>query len=142
MARRVEKYIYDMTNKHRKAAGLPPLERVPKVDAIARHHSQDMSRRNYFSHDTPEGLDPTDRAERAGYDCTADHGSHYTHGLAENIFWHSGDWYGAERLADKIMDWWMNSPGHRQNIMNPDYDRIGVGVAIGAGAVYATQNFC
>lgn len=138
----VEGFVYTMTNRHRVAAGLQPLERVPAIDEIARAHSQDMAERGYFSHDTPEGLDPTDRADRAGYDCITIHGSYYTHGLAENIFWHGGWWYGAELLAGEIMDGWMDSPGHRQNIMESSYERIGVGVAINTGAVYATQNFC
>ena len=44
-----------------------------------------MSNRNYFSHDTPEGLDPTDRGNNAGYTCRKDFGSYYTEGLGENI---------------------------------------------------------
>ena len=139
---RTEDLIYVMTNQYREAAGLPPLDRVSKIDQIARSHSQDMAERNYFEHETPEGLDPTDRGNAAGYGCRKDYGSYYTFGLGENIFWHSGGWYGAERLAEEIMEGWMDSPGHRQNIMDPNYDRIGVGVAISGSVVYATQNFC
>lgn len=138
----IEGLIHTMTNQHREAAGLQPLDRITKIDQIARAHSEDMAKRNYFEHDTPEGLDPTDRGNAAGYPCRKDHGSYYTYGLAENIFMHTGTWYGAEHLADEIMKGWMNSFGHRQNIMESDYDRIGIGVAIGGGAVYATQNFC
>lgn len=139
---RTEDLIYVMTNQYREAVGLQPLDRVSKIDQIARSHSQDMAERNYFEHETPEGLDPTDRGNAAGYGCRKDYGSYYTFGLGENIFWHSGGWYGAERLAEEIMEGWMDSPGHRQNIMDPDYDRIGVGVAISGSVVYATQNFC
>lgn len=138
----IEELIHTMTNQHREAAGLQPLDRITKIDQIARAHSEDMAERNYFEHDTPEGLDPSDRGNAAGYPCRKDHGSYYTYGLAENISMHTGTWYGAERLANEIMKGWMNSFGHRQNIMESDYDRIGVGVAIGGGAVYATQNFC
>lgn len=138
----IEGLIHTMTNQHREVAGLQPLDRITKIDQIARAHSEDMAKRNYFEHDTPEGLDPTDRGNAAGYPCRKDHGSYYTYGLAENIFMHTGTWYGAEHLADEIMKGWMNSFGHRQNIMESDYDRIGIGVAIGGGAVYATQNFC
>lgn len=138
----IEDTIYELTNQHRLAAGLQPLMRDAKIDAIARSHSQDMADRNYFDHDTPEGWDPTDRGNAAGYPCRKDYGNHYTFGLGENIFWHSGTRYDAERLAYETVDGWMNSPGHRQNIMDSSYDRIGVGVAIGGGAVYATQNFC
>lgn len=141
-AEQIEDLIYSMTNQNREAMGRQPLDRIPKIDQIARSHSEDMAKRNYFEHDTPEGLDPTDRGNAAGYACRKDYGSHYTWGLAENIFWHSGEWYGAERLAEEIMEGWMDSPGHRQNIMNHNYDRIGIGVAIWNGNVYATQNFC
>ena len=141
-AEQIEELVYTMTNQYREAAGLQPLDRITKIDQIARAHSEDMAKRNYFEHDTPEGLDPTDRGNAAGYPCRKDYGSYYSYGLAENIFMHTGTWYGAEHLADEIMKGWMNSFGHRQNIMESDYDRIGIGVAIGGGAVYATQNFC
>lgn len=141
-AEQIERFIHTLTNQYRHAAGIPPLEQVLAIDAIARSHSQDMLQRNYFSHDTPEGLDPTNRGNLAGYDCIKDYGSYYTEGLAENISWYSGTWYSAEFIAGEIVDGWMDSPGHRQNIMDPNYDRLGVGVAIDSGNVYATQNFC
>lgn len=141
-AKLIENLIYALTNQHRVVGGLQPLERVSLIDQIARSHSEDMAKRNYFEHNTPEGLDPTQRGMAAGYDCRKDYGSHYTYGLAENIHMHTGTWYSAEHLADEIMEGWMRSPGHRQNIMEPNYDRIGIGVAIGGGTVYATQNFC
>lgn len=141
-AEQIEDLIHTMTNQHRVLAGLHPLDRIPKIDQIARSHSEDMAKRNYFQHDTPEGLDPTDRGNAAGYSCRKDYGSYYTFGLAENISYHDGTWYGATRLANEIMNGWMNSPGHYRNIMEPSYDRIGIGVAASAGAVYATQNFC
>lgn len=139
---RIENLIHDSVNRHRLSAGLDALERDIEIDAIARDHSQDMAERGYFEHHTPEGLDPTDRADLAGYECMTRYDTYYTYGLAENIFHHTGTWYGAERLASESMNGWMNSPGHRQNIMNPDYNRLGVGVAIGASGMYATQNFC
>ena len=101
-----------------------------------------MAKRNYLEHGAPERLDPTDRGNAAGDPCRKGYGPYYTYGLAENIFMHTGTWYGAERLADEIMRGRMDGLGHRQNAMESDYGRIGTGVAIGGGAVYATQNFC
>lgn len=146
----IEETIHVIVNQHRDAAGLAPLERDSRLDTIARAHSQDMADRDYYSHDTPEGLDPTDRGMAAGYDCRKDYGSYYTYGIAENIHSTYSDWYGdpvqmGRLLMDGLGDQmgWMDSYGHRQNIMDPNYDHIGVGVAFNdAGDVYATQNFC
>ena len=116
-----------------------------------------MASRDFFSHDNPEGLDPSDRGQKAGYDCRKDYGSYFTYGLAENI--HQGwlfdsfqtvsgritsyDWFSLEELARNAVNGWMNSPGHRQNILDSSYDRAGMGVAVADdGKVFFTQNFC
>ena len=153
----IERHIHAMTNQHREDVGLAPLEHIIQLENIARSHSQDMAMRNYFSHNTPEGLDPTDRGTNAGYPCFKDYGSYYTTGLAENIamtymyshytvFGHSTTyaWLEDEEvLASDIVHMWMNSPGHRANMLEPSYDKLGVGVAFGDDyTVYATQNFC
>lgn len=141
----IERHIYLLTNAERESRGLDLLQRNMLVDSIARAHSQDMADRDYFSHVTPEGLDPTNRGLKAGYDCTKDYGTHYTYGLAENIFWYGGIPYShtAEDIAGKTVTDWMNSPGHRGNILESSYDRIGVGVAFDDNErMYATQNFC
>ena len=141
----IELYIYLFTNAERESMGVDKLQRIALVEEIAKGHSQDMADREYFRHVTPEGLDPTDRVMRAGYDCTRDHGSYYTYGLAENISWVSGIEHNetAQDIAQDVVTSWMNSPGHRANILEPAYDRIGVGVAFSEdGKMYATQNFC
>ena len=155
--RLVERHIYEMTNEQRRLAGAATLVRDEAVDLIAYGHSADMAARGYFAHDTPEGLDPTARGQRAGYECRKDYGSYYTTGLAENIFQsHTYSSYmtagvassytwleDEEELARQMMDGWMDSPGHKRNILEPQYDRIGVGVQISPDEqVLATQNFC
>lgn len=92
-----------------------------------------------------------------GYDCRKDFGSYYTFGLAENIYqaWLYGqywtqfgvvvskDYYELEELASLVVDGWMDSPGHRDNILDSSYDREGIDIAISADEqVYVTQNFC
>ena len=148
----VARHIHTMTNKQRTSRKLSALSRIGAIDSIAHRHSLDMSDRNYFEHVSPEGVTAWDRLERAGYDCS---------GFAENIFLqpayisysytdkddpssYTYNWIKDEKtVADKIVTGWMNSPGHRKNILNPQYDRIGVGVVINADEkVYATQNFC
>ena len=141
----IELYIYLFTNTERESMGVDKLQRIALVEDIAKEHSQDMADREYFRHVTPEGLDPTDRVMRAGYDCTRDHGSYYTYGLAENISWVSGIEHNetTRDIAWDVVTSWMSSPGHRANILEPAYDRTGVGVAFSEdGKMYATQNFC
>ncbi len=149
----IEDYVYEFTNKERQKREMPSLDRTTTIDSIARNHSLDMSNRNYFDHVTPEGLDPTDRGIKAGYDCR----KQYAYGLAENIYqmytyssytaWGDSltyDWFeGEQAIAKELIYGWMYSPGHRENILNKSYDRIGVGVIINSDEeVYATQNFC
>ena len=153
----LEELTHDLINAQRVTRGLNPLKHVEKIRLIARSHSEDMAAQDYFSHDNLEGLDPSDRALRAGYKCRKDYGSYYTFGLAENI--HQGwlfssyqtlngktvpvDWLTAEELAHSAVNGWMNSPGHRQNILDSSYDRAGMGIAISNDMkVYFTQNFC
>lgn len=141
----VEEGVFQLTNAERAAVGIDPLSRSPVIDGIARDHSRDMYNFAYFSHDNLLGQDPTDRGLAAGYDCTKDYGSYYTTGLAENIWMVEGLRYNADiyETAATIVDDWMGSPGHRANILDPSYDRIGIGVFVSPGrTLHATQNFC
>ena len=155
--RQLEALTHELINAQRSMHGIQPLDHIEKVRLIARYHSEDMASRNYFSHDNLEGFDPSDRGRRAGYECRKDYGSYYTFGLAENIHqgWLFGsyrtvngrnvqfEWFSLEELARNAVDGWMNSPGHRQNILDSPYDRAGMGVAIADdGKVFFTQNFC
>ena len=148
--------VHRLVNERRVENGLSPLQWDRELAIIALRHSEDMAARDYFSHDTPEGLDPTDRADARGYSCFKDYGSYYTIGIAENLFQHwtydyityiNGipfhTWNSMGKVADDVVDGWMKSPGHRQNILTAEYDREGVGVAIASNdKIYLTQNFC
>ena len=165
----IEHWVIVFTNSERERHDLQPLEHDPRISEIARFHSGNMVAQDIFAHDL-DGKDPTDRALDAGYDCRADlGGGRYTFGLAENIaknyrvkgwsgishgygwVWTPKAYYPDERAAAKsLVDQWMGSPGHRANILNGQYRRIGVGVATGweessrgnrSEAFWATQNF-
>ncbi|MDE2686001.1 MAG: CAP domain-containing protein [Chloroflexota bacterium] len=154
--RQLEDRTHRLINAERAKSGLSALEHIEQIRLIARSHSEDMANRNYFSHDTLEGLDSTDRGMNAGYDCRKDYGSYYSFGLAENIhqswlsssttYWNGiafHDWNTQGELATNAVEGWMNSKGHRENILDSSYDKSGVGVAIAEdGKVYFTQNFC
>ncbi len=119
-----EAAVLELVNQARAEAGCGAVSADPALAAVARAHSADMRDRGYFSHDTPEGLSPFDRAEAAGL----------THARAENIA------YG-QRDAAAVMDSWMNSPGHRANMLNCSLSTLGVGVAEGPGGPWWTQLF-
>ena len=137
----LEREVHTGINLERAKNGSSPLLRDDHLGAIARAHSEDMTRRRYFSHDTPEGLGPTDRIERSGYNCWK--GSHY--GVTENITIELTE-DSLDRMAEEAVRSWVNSPGHRTNLLGKQYDRTGIGASFGKwrgyDAVYITQVLC
>lgn len=130
----LERAVYRLTNQVRQQHGLSPLTWETSLTGVARAHSADMLHRNYFSHQSQDGRSPHDRL-RAGY----------PFGLTmsgENIWSGAGyDSRDTQRLARIIVDNWLSSPGHRQNLLNPQFTDIGVGVAGRGRDVRATQVF-
>jgi len=147
----VEPLILKYTNEERQKHGVAPLEWDDQLSTIARRHSQDMVDNNYFSHDNLQGDDPTDRARKYGYPLRKNlGGGWYSDGIGENIGkMPTGNVAGigvvantADAIARAQVDSWMKSPGHKQNILDPQYSRLGVGVAHdGHQYYYSTQNF-
>lgn len=114
-----------IVNQERSDAGCGPLTWNDELAAAARLHSADMARRDYFDHTSLDGRSPFDRMEAQGYGRPG----------GENIA-------AGQRSPESVMDSWMNSPGHRANILNCDYRALGVGIGKGGGyGVYWTQNF-
>jgi uncharacterized protein YkwD len=107
-----------LLNKQRRAHGLRKLKENRRLDRASQRHANDMSRRNYFAHGDFVG-----RIQAAHYLRGA---RSYT--LGENIAWGSWDLATPRR----IVKGWMNSPGHRANILNGRFHEIGLGVARGA----------
>ena len=153
----IELLVHKFTNEQRVMNGLEPVKFDFKISDIARLHSTDMSNQNYFAHENLDGLDASDRARDAGYRCFKWIGNSYYLGLSENIFRGnlyesmrllggvpvSYDWLSNEEIAHITVDGWMNSEGHRKNILNSNFDREGIGVFIDSkDRVYVTQNFC
>ncbi|ELY47948.1 CAP domain-containing protein [Natronorubrum bangense] len=151
----VEQYIHEGINEERTTRGLEALEFDEDLQEIARGHSEDMAERGYFSHTDPEGNAFADRYAEHGYECRAytDGGTYYIGG--ENIAYtyvdqpvqtDSGDVvrHTTEReLADGLVEQWMNSDEHRENILADHWNNEGIGIAVTDNdRVYATQNFC
>ena len=137
----LEQKVHADINDERIKNGASALQWDEELAAIARAHSDDMTSRGYFDHDTPEGLDPTDRAMRVGYSCRK--GNRY--GLAENIAIETS-LGNLDKTATEAVTGWVNSPGHRSNLLDRQYDRTGVRASYGTWrgykAVYLTQVFC
>jgi uncharacterized protein YkwD len=109
----MEGEVLALVNGERAANGCPPLTADEGLASVAREHSADMAARDYFAHDTPEGVDPFERAAAAGQSARA-----------ENIA--AGYATPAEVVAG-----WMASPGHRANLLNCGLSRVGTGVGHG-----------
>ena len=123
----LEQRIHAGINAARSRNGISPqLRWEDQLGVVARAHSDDMTRRGYFAHDSPEGLGPSDRIDRAGYSCWK--GSHY--GVAENIAIQPAS-SSIEKIADGAVLGWLNSPGHRTNLLGRQYDRTGIGASFG-----------
>jgi len=152
----LEQLIHNNVNEQREAVGLKPLILDSKLSDIARKHSQDMVENNYFSHYNSLGGGPTERAAKVGYICQKRVGNSIRSGIAENChldYLYSSitkvngipfyDWNTPEQIALSTINGWMNSPGHRSNLLNSGYDCEGIGVAISSDdKVYVTQDFC
>jgi uncharacterized protein YkwD/stress response protein SCP2 len=123
---RTTAHVVDLTNRERAGAGLPALAVDARLTAAAQAHSADMVARDFYSHTDPDGGRPWDRAAAAG-------AARRT--VGENIA------CGQRSPAD-VVEGWMNSPGHRANILKADFTHIGVGLAGGGRAgTYWTQLF-
>ncbi len=154
----LESEVHRLTNEERVQHSVGALSYDSSLASIARVHSGDMAQLDYFAHENLQGQSPSDRAAQAGYGCRKDYGSYYSEGIAENIFQTSlyssytttpgglvvsRDYMTLEEIATQIVDGWMGSPGHRENILDSKYDKEGIGVVVSADEkVYVTQNFC
>ena len=121
--RKLERTVLCLVNRERSSRGLRRLRLNLRLNRAARRHSTDMVRRNFFSHVSPGGSTLMQRAKRAGY--RSGGGSLL---VGENLAWGSGSY----ARPIEIVDGWLNSPGHRMNMLHPRFREIGVGVAFGA----------
>ncbi|MFE9690437.1 CAP domain-containing protein [Micromonospora sp. NPDC005806] len=116
--------VVNLVNQERAKAGCKALTIDNKLMLAAQRHSQDQADHQTMSHDGSDGSDVGDRLDRVGYAWRA---------YGENVAWN-------QKTPAAVMDAWMNSPGHRANILNCSFTEIGVGVARSNGP-YWTQDF-
>jgi len=139
----VERLIHQKVNDERTAEGLDPLEADADLRRVARNHSADMIADGYVGHESPDGITPKDRLSAAG--CSAG-GENVAQSWIDRPVSVDGQRIVAENeseLATHLVNQWMASPGHRENILRESFAEGGVGVLItDDNKVYATHNFC
>ncbi|WP_272032651.1 CAP domain-containing protein [Oceanobacillus kimchii] len=106
-----EQEVVELTNQEREKQGLQPLELDTELSKVAKEKSQDMQSNNYFDHNSPNYGSPFDMMQSFGIDYNT---------AGENIA-------QGQRSPEEVVNAWMNSEGHRANILNGDYTHIGVG---------------
>ncbi|WP_257348879.1 CAP domain-containing protein [Pseudalkalibacillus decolorationis] len=122
----IEKKVIELTNQEREKAGLSPLKANVKLSKVAQEKSNDMLENGYFSHNSPNYGSPFQMMQEFGVSYQS---------AGENIA-------AGQQSAEQVVKAWMNSPGHRRNIMNKDVTQIGVGRAKGGEqGIYWTQMF-
>lgn len=121
--------VVTLTNAERAKVGCSALTRHEALDKAAQGHGVDMATQNYFSHSSKDGRSPFDRIAQAGYPGNT--------GQAENIA-------AGHTTPKAVVQGWMNSAGHKKNMLNCSYRSIGVGYAHSASSQwrhYWVQNF-
>ncbi|MFJ3797634.1 CAP domain-containing protein [Streptomyces sp. NPDC090088] len=120
----VEAEVLKLVNEERAKVGCSALSANSSLTKLAEAFSDDMAARDFFDHTDPDGKTPWDRAAAAGISNLG----------GENIA-------RGQATAQAVMDAWMNSEGHRANILNCDFKTLGVGVHFGSGGPWWTQDF-
>lgn len=118
-----EQQVVELTNVERGKQGLQPLKIDEKLSEVAREKSKDMQSNNYFDHNSPTYGSPFDMMKQFGVTYNA---------AGENIA-------QGQRSPEEVVNAWMNSQGHRENILNSDFTHIGVGHV--SEGNYWTQQF-
>ncbi|PTY78770.1 hypothetical protein B5V89_08465 [Heyndrickxia sporothermodurans] len=118
-----EKQVVDLTNKERAKNGLPALKIDTELSKVARTKSNDMAKNKYFDHTSPTYGSPFDMMKKFGISYRS---------AGENIAM-------GQRSPEEVVNAWMNSAGHRANILNKNYTHIGVGYVENGN--YWTQEF-
>ncbi len=154
----LERRVHELINNQRQQNGLSALSFDPFLADIARGHSWDMVTRNFFEHMNPDGLLARDRGVAAGYPCIRVVKGGSYNGISENLYqgtryasYYSNsagvitayNWSTADEIAERAVAGWMNSSGHRHNILTSRYEYEGIGVAFSSDdKIYVTENFC
>ena len=128
-----KQFALELANRDRTLNGLSTLVEDPLLSQAAQGHAEDMFKRDFFDHVSPDGKTPTDRYIAAGGET----------GAGENIayFWFNLGIHRTYGLAEEFQKGWMYSDGHRENLLRPEYTHFGYGIYVDSGKAYAVQMF-
>ena len=131
----LEDHMFSLVNQDRRANGIAPVRRSQGLSRVARAYAEDMGRRGFFDHRDPEGRLPVDRARQAGIQAS----------VWENIAWQEAH-RSYENLVDRCQNAMMSEPkddpnNHRGNILRPQHQVTGIGVAAFGSRVICVQEF-
>ena len=124
-------WIFVLSNRERARRSLGVVERHSRLDQVAASHNADMAQRGYFDHLDPDGNGPQDRMQRLCPELVGGAGENLALMTAEH----------EESLARAVVDGWMNSPGHRANLLTSTHTHMGIELLQVDRKVYATQLF-
>ena len=127
--KQMESEVFVILNQERESRGIHSLERNAILDSVAEAHSQDMAKKDYFNHINLDGQTPMDRVDETGKICKY---------VGENLAYNSHESFTAQERMEGLM----NSPSHRDNILDTDYVQVGLAVEKGEDSFYLTQVFC
>ena len=154
---RIQKLVHQKVNEKRREHGLNLYSYDRDLERLALLHSEDMASKGFFAHVNQEGESPSDRALRLKIPTERIEGNLTYRGVGENLFMSSmkqsiayyielgvkkqtTHWHTDESIAESIVMGWMNSPGHRKNMLTPRYREEGIGIFItDTLKIYATQ---
>ena len=159
--RALERSIHEEVNRVRRRRDLPELALADSMRELALVHSRDMAERDFFAHENPGGEGVNDRADRLGLTCARSlNDSTRIFGFGENLYsaslyesyrdryrgdefvGRSYDWKTPEQIVDGVVTGWMNSPGHRANLLDPRYRYEATAIVTSDDTFWVTQVFC
>lgn len=115
--------LYQLINEERAKVGVPALEFSPVLARVAQEHSDEMAKHNFFGHNSLNGLTFVNRIRNAGYNFTA---------ASENLFAGNGPYDD----ASYVINTWLRSTSHRENMLNPAYTEVGIGYQLNPDSTY------
>jgi uncharacterized protein YkwD len=157
---RLETRLHILVNEARARLGRAPLRWSEPLARIGRAHSADMAARDFFAHTNPDGETFDDRFQRHGFTChNPDLQGAAVGVMGENLYFsppyrsirvvrrglrmtRAYDWKTLEDVARDAVQGWLDSPGHRRNLLNPDHAAQGIGVVVSEKGIYVSQELC
>jgi uncharacterized protein YkwD len=137
-ARAAERHTRDRLNETRTEAGVGALTASETLATAAREHARDMHERDFYAHTNPDGEAPEDRVA-----CGA--GENIHRGEIGPLESNDGETWltdDPEQLAGYLIRDWTLSEEHYQNMIDPDWRRVGIGIAVESGSFFAVSMFC